>query len=332
MCTAITWDNGDFYFGRNMDICYNFAERVIITPSNYPITFKCHETITTHYPIIGMGSVIDNYPLYAEAMNNQGLGVAGLNFPRYAHYHSEISDDKANITPYEFILWILAKCKTVDEAIPLIQSMQFYALAFKEGLPLATLHFMLADKNKSVVVEPLKEGIKIYDNPVGAMTNNPTFDFHLTNLSNYLNISPVEATNTFCTQFPLQPLGHGSGGLGLPGDTTTVSRFIRIVFHKLNSNCEKSESCNVGHFMHLLSTVEVPKGCARDENGLSDYTTYSSCMNMSQSIYYYKTYTNHQLTAVKLNDESGNELLQFPLRKEENIYYETSYKEGFNDL
>ena len=321
MCTALTYKNGDSYFGRNMDIGYSFNEEVVITPRNYPITYKKNKTSTKHYAMIGIACVINNYPLYADAINEKGLGVAGLNFPCYAHYNEELIEDKYNITPYEIIPWILGECASVEEAKILLNNLNVYAEPFATGLELATLHWIISDKEKSIVLESTKDGIKIYDNPVGVMTNNPKFDFHLTNLSNYINCNAIDFQKKDVLGMEVMPLGHGTGGLGLPGDTSTTSRFVKAVFAKANSHCEKTEIANISQFFHILDTVAVPRGFATVKDGVYDYTTYTTCANQNTAVFYYKTYENSQISAVDMNKENLNfsELIRYKMVLEQQI-------------
>ena len=305
MCTAITLKNVESYFGRNMDIGYSFNEKVVVTPVGYNFKLKNGDEINTNYAIIGMACVIDDYPLYAEAANEKGLAIAGLNFPRYAKYSDEIIEGKNNITPFELIPFILSKCSNVSEARNELENISLLNIPFKENLPLATLHFMIADKDSSIVFEQTKDGAKIYENKVGVMTNNPTFDYHLTNLNNYLNCSNLDSDNKLTKDLDLKPLGHGIGGFGIPGDTSTVSRFVKTVFVKSNSSYCETNNDSISQFFHILDSVAVAKGNAVTKENIEDYTTYASCMNLNQNIYYYKTYYNNRIVAIKLNEENS---------------------------
>ena len=115
MCTAITFKTNDFYFGRNLDLERSYNERVVVTPRNFLLKMRCVEPLKTHYALIGMATVIENYPLYFEATNEKGLSMAGLNFPDNADYKA-YSDGLNNITPFELIPYILGKCKNIEEA------------------------------------------------------------------------------------------------------------------------------------------------------------------------------------------------------------------------
>lgn len=324
MCTAINWKNKDFYFGRNMDIEYSFGEQIAVVPRNYPITFKKMNTLSTHYAMIGMASVIDGYPLFAEAMNEEGLCIAGLNFPGYSFYSEDENNTKDNITPYEIILWILSKCKSVCEAEALINNMHIIAIPFSKNLPLATLHWIISDKNRSIVLESTKNGINIIDNPVGVMTNNPEFSFHLTNLSNFINCDVKQPINTLTSYIDLTPLGQGAGGLGLPGDSSTTSRFIRAVFAKSNSIAPEDEMSSISQFFHILDNVAMIRGNVITPSGKPDITAYTSCINVDKKIYYYKTYDNNQISAVKMDLENldSNTVKVFDLVKVQQIYYQ----------
>lgn len=323
MCTALTFNNGDSYFGRNMDIGYSFNEQIVIVPREYPLTYKKFKNQSSHFAIIGVACVINNYPLFADAINEKGLGVAGLNFPGYAKYNQEIVENVDNITPYEIIPWILATCETVDDARKLINNLNIVAIPFMKGLELATLHWIISDKTSSIVLEVTDNGVNIHENPVGVMTNNPTFEWHMTNLSNYLNCDPVDLKSKKILGFDANPLGHGTGGLGLPGDTSTTSRFVKTVFAKASSVCEMNENANVSQFFHILDTVAVTRGFAVDKRGVYDFTTYSVCANQNLGIYYYKTYENNQISAVNMYNVELNSknLYEFKMELEQQINF-----------
>lgn len=323
MCTALTFNNGDSYFGRNMDIGYSFNEEIVIMPRNFPINYKKVDTQNNHFAMIGVACVIDNYPLFADAINEKGLAIAGLNFPRYAKYNQNIDDKMDNITPYEIIPWILATCETVADAKKLISKMNVVAIEFMEGLELATLHWIISDKKCSIVLEIAENGMNVHENQVGVLTNNPTFDWHMTNLSNYLNCDPIDLKTKNTLGYEVKPLGHGTGGLGLPGDTSTTSRFVKAVFAKASAKCEANENSNVSQFFHMLDAVAVTRGFAIDANGNADYTTYSVCANQNSGTYYYKTYDNNQISAVKLHnvDLDSKDLFEFKMILEQQINF-----------
>lgn len=311
MCTAITYKTKDFYFGRNLDVERSYNERVVITPRNFEIKMRCVTALKTHYAIIGMATVINNFPLYFDATNEKGLSMAGLNFPDNADYkpfHEKLN----NITPFEFIPYILGKCKNIYEALEEVNKINLVNMDFSENLPLSPLHFIISDRAKSLTVESVKDGLKIYENPVGVLTNNPTFDYHLMNLNNYMTLNEGKCENKFSDELKFNNYSLGLGALGLPGDFSSPSRFIKATFVKYKSKLGSSEKESVNQFFHILNSVAMPKGCVLVRDGEYEYTRYSSCCNVDKGIYYYKTYDDFNIKKIDMNsfDFNTNELYE----------------------
>lgn len=323
MCTCINFKTQDNYFGRNLDLEYRFNEKVVITPKSYEFNLKNGITIKTKYSLIGMASVIDKYPLYAEATNEKGLSMAGLYFPKNAHFFTE-NKPKLNLTPYELIPYFLGLYETVAEVKKILPILNITNIPFRENLPIAELHWMISDGTECIVVEQLQNGLKVYDNPIGVMTNNPPFPYHLANINNYINLTPHYEENRFSDKINLQQYGQGMGAIGLPGDNSPASRFIRAAFNKLNSVCMKDEESSVTQFFHILDSVSMVGGATITKEGKPDITTYSCCINTSKGIFYYKTYTNNQITAIKMTDQEKNkkDLSIYDLIEKQQIKYE----------
>lgn len=186
--------------------------------------------------------------------------MAGLNFPGNAYYSDALENDKDNITPFEFIPWILGQCSDVNEVRNLVERINLINLSFSEQLPLAGLHWLIADREKSIVVEVTKSGVHIYDNPIGVLTNNPEFNYQMYNLNKYRNLSISTPQNTFSDSVDLKVDGTGFGGIGLPGDVSPKSRFVRVAFSKLNSSKGTTVEEDITQFFHILGTVEQIKG------------------------------------------------------------------------
>ena len=320
MCTAATYKTKDFYFGRTLDYEFSYGDEVTITPRNYPLCFRTKGEMKNHYAMIGMAHVTENYPLYYEAINEKGLGMAGLNFVGNADYKEKV-DGKDNVAQFEFIPWILSQCTTVDEAQSLIEKMNLISEPFNDKLPVAQLHWIIADKDRAITVESVKEGIKIYDNPVGVLTNNPPFDKQLFALNNYRHLSTKSTENTFALGLELEQYSRGMGAIGLPGDLSSQSRFIRVAFTKMNSISGDGEKESVSQFFHILNSVDQQRGCCELDDGKYEITIYTSCCNADKGIYYYTTYDNHQITAVDMHKENleGEELVRYHLIEEEQI-------------
>lgn len=314
MCTAITYRTKDHYFGRNLDLEYGYQETVTVTPRNYPFRFRKVSHLDSHYAMIGMATVIDGYPLYYEATNEKGLSMAGLNFPGIARYLPEKAGID-NVAPFEFIPWILGQCSNVEEAEQKLGTLQLTDIPFSEQFPPSPLHWIISDRDRSIVAEPMEDGLKIWDDPVGVLTNNPPFDFHLYHLSNFMNVSIDPASNRFSERFDVKPYSNGMGGIGLPGDFSSASRFVRAAFVKLNSISGEIEAESVSQFFHILSSVAMPRGCVRMRPDEYEITRYSCCCNTDRGIYYYTTYDNSQITGIDMHREDldGSAPVTFPL-------------------
>ena len=323
MCTAVTYKTKDFYFGRTLDYEFSYNEEITITPRNYEFKFRNKGSISNHYAIIGMAYIEENYPLYYDAINEKGLGMAGLNFVGNAYYN-EPEEGKDNIAQFEFIPWILSQCATVKEAKVLIEKINILNVSFNDQLPLAQLHWIIADAESSITVEAVEEGIKVYDNPVGVLTNNPTFDKQLFALNNYINLSNKSPRNIFATDLKLQQYSRGMGAIGLPGDLSSQSRFVRATFVKMNSVSTDEENESVSQFFHILNSVDQQRGCCQLDDGKYEITIYTSCCNATKGIYYYTTYNNHQITAVNMHKEdlNVNQLIRYPLISGEHINFQ----------
>lgn len=319
MCTAITYKTKDHYFGRTLDLEYTYEENVTITPRNYEFHFRTKQSIKSHYAIIGMATVAENYPLYYEATNECGLAMAGLNFPGNAQYFPVI-EGRDNIAPFEFIPWILSQCKNLAEARTLLEKINLCSIDFSDKLPLSPLHWILADREGATIVESVKGGLKIYENPIGVLTNNPSFEYHMTHLSDYMNLTPRTPENRFGAP-ALTTYSRGMGGIGLPGDLSSASRFVRAAFVKLNSVSGESENESISQFFHILGAVEQQRGCVRLPDESYEITAYASCINTDKGIYYYTTYENNCISAVDMHrcDLEGKELYRYPLIKEQQV-------------
>ncbi|MCI9642601.1 MAG: choloylglycine hydrolase family protein [Eubacterium sp.] len=320
MCTAATYKTKDFYFGRNLDYDFSYGDEVTITPRNFELKFREEKSIENHYAMIGMAHVAEDCPLYYDAVNEKGLGMAGLNFVDNAVYR-ESADDKDNITHFELITWILSQCATVREAKNLVERINILNTPFNDELPLAQLHWIISDRDASVTVESVEAGIRIYENPVGILTNNPPFDMQMFALNNYMNVSAKPPENKFSKVLNLKEYSRGMGALGLPGDLSSQSRFVRAAFVKMNSVSGDSEQESVSQLFHILHSVDQQRGCCDLGNGQYEITIYTSCCNADKGIYYYTAYNNHQITAVDIHKENlnGDKLIRYPLIKEEQI-------------
>lgn len=301
MCTSIFMKGNVPLFGRNMDLYYELDFSVVTTPRNYPLYFRMAGKLMRHHAMIGMAVVKDDYPLYCEAANEHGLYMAGLDFPENAYYSPEPDEKKTNISPFELIPFVLGQCKDLAEAVKLISDIHITAVPFADNMPLSPLHWHIADKNSSVVFETTEHGSRIYDNPVNVMTNNPPFDFHLTNLAHYLGLSNKNPENEL-EGLGIKPFSFGFGGIGLPGDFSSASRFVKAAFLLRNSVCGEDTESRLSQFFHILSALAMVRGSVKAKDGANDITVYSCCIDAQNGVYYYNTYGNSRITAVRMGD------------------------------
>lgn len=323
MCTAATYKTKNFYFGRTLDYEFSYGDEITVTPRNYAFDFRHTSACTSHHAIIGMAHIVGNYPLYYDAINEKGLGMAGLNFVGNAVYAKPVSG-KENIAQFEFIPYILGKCANINEAKSLLASINLTDTPFSEKLPTAQLHWIIADENGCITVESMADGLHIYDNPVGVLTNNPPFETQMFMLNNYMSLSPKQPQNTFANGLALNSYSRGMGALGLPGDLSSASRFARVAFTKMNSISADSENESVSQFFHILGSVDQQLGCCEVSEGKYEITIYTSCCNTTKGIYYYTTYNNHQISAVDMRKENldSTELMRYPLITEQQINFQ----------
>ena len=327
MCTALNIKTDTkCFFGRNMDLAYFFNQSPIIISKGYQYEDKVTgEMLKTNKSIIGMGTIIDNHPAMAEGMNEDGLACAGLNFARYAYFEPQATKGKINLAPYDFILWVLSYHSTTDEVEQKISEIQLVDVPINSKIPVPTLHWMISDKHgKSIVVEKTKQKITVHQNPVGVMTNDPTFDWHITNLNEYMNLNAHHPQPVTWGQKELKGLGIGIGTLGMPGDFASVSRFVRIAYVRSHMPKIKNDDEAISQCFHMLDYVAMVKGGVITEEGLEDLTLYSSCMDQEKGIYYYKNYENNRINAIDMHKEQLNngELKVFPYLTKQDINYQ----------
>lgn len=322
MCTAVTYKTKNFYFGRTLDYDFSYSECVTVMPRNFPCKFRYAEN-AGRYAVIGMAYILGGYPLFYDAANECGLCMAGLNFTGFAKYHKRQSG-KINLCQFEFVPYILRNCKNLKSAVEELKKINIIPEAFSAELPAAQLHWIIADKTGAVTVESVEGGLKVYENKAGVLTNNPPFSQQLLNLNNFLHLTNEQPQSGFCGKMQKNLYTLGLGALGLPGDLSSQSRFVRAAFTALNSISPQGENESVNQFFHILGAVEQARGCNKTEKGY-EITIYSSCISAERGIYYYTTYSNHCICAVDMNklDLGSKTLFTFPLKIQENIIYQT---------
>lgn len=317
MCTAISYKTKTHYFGRNLDMDCSFGESVVIMPRGFSFPYRHVSATENPFALIGTAIVRDGVPLFYDATNEKGLSMAGLNFVGNAVF-GELCDQKSNIAPFELIPYVLGCCKSVKQARQLLNNTNIAHIDFSKELPVAELHWMISDEKESLVLECTKDGMQLYENPIGVLTNNPPFPVQMFMLNNYMGLSNQPPVNTFCKMLNLEEYSCGLGAMGLPGDLSSSSRFVRAAFNKINSVYQNSEQKRVSQFFHILGSVSQLRGAVQLKGGKYEYTVYSSCCNTKKGIYYYTTYDNSAITAVDMHrfDLDSSELFEHPMNSE----------------
>lgn len=306
MCTAVTYQAAEFYMGRTLDYDCSFGEEVVITPRKF--------SLPGAYAVIGMAHAAEGFPLYYDAVNEKGLGMAGLNFVGNAQYRQQEAG-RCNIPQYALLLHVLRRCATLAQARAFLQTVNVTDEPFGK-YPAAELHWLLADRTGALVIEPMADGLRLYENTVGVLTNNPPFDRQLPALNRYMQLSAKPPENRFAPALPLRADSRGMGAVGLPGDWSSQSRFVRAAFARMNSVRGEGDVQCVSQMLHILGTVAQPAGCCELSPGVYEKTLYTACWNAGRGEYYYTTYDDPALHVVSLHHENldGCELVRYPLQ------------------
>lgn len=327
MCTALSFYLADHhYFGRNLDLELSYGQQVVITPHNYAWHFhEVDDVLNHHYALTGVATVMDNFPLYFDAANDRGLAMAGLNYPDNVYY-ADSQDGRDNVASFELIPWVLSQCATVVEAKKLLANVNVTSRSFSEQLPPSPLHWLVSDKQQSIVVESDRDGVHVYDNPVGVLTNNPRFPKQLFNLNNYRTLSADTLANTFAKDVDLEDYSRGLGTRNLPGGMDSESRFVRATFNKYNAHWNQNdETANVTELFHVMHSVEQQSGLDQvaSDPAKFEYTIYTVGYNLDDGTLYYTTYTNNQINVVNLQKTGldSDQLTTYPFADQQAFHH-----------
>ncbi len=291
MCTAIRMKTQHTYCGRNLDLSYSYDEEVVILPRRFELSFRAVPSLATHFAMVGTAFVPDETPLYYDAVNERGLMMIALNFPKEARYTAPTGQEE--IAPFEVIPFVLSQCDSVKDATALLATVRIAAVDYSAPYPTTPLHWFLADEHEAAAVEPTEEGLVITANPMNVLTNSPSFDEQAAHL-----------------------VAFEKEELPLPGDWSSTSRFVRAAVVTAQSVCEKDAASSVSQMFHLLSAVAVPRGAKRDESGRCVETVYSACCDISTGEYYYQTYDGGRYAVSLFCKGMGSEtLLRYPFIK-----------------
>ncbi|MBQ7363002.1 MAG: choloylglycine hydrolase family protein [Clostridia bacterium] len=314
MCTAVYYDRGNL-FGRTLDLECSLGECIAAVPRAYPFRFRRLPELSLHYAFIGTAHAVDGNPLFYDGMNEHGVAVAALNFPGYAKYGAAQSG-KINLCSFELIPYVLASARTLDDARELLRDANLTDDAYSDTLPATPLHFLISTKDGSLTVEQGEGGFRLLENPLGVLSNAPELSYHITRLSDYYALDSARGEQRLATDVPLSVYSRGMGAIGLPGDFSSSSRFVRAVYAKNNTSPTVSgdEMAALSAFFHIMDTVGVPNGCVVTDAGESVRTVYTSAMDLSRLVYYFRGYDSGRIFSVKLQcGRAGDKLELFDI-------------------
>ena len=313
-CTGIqvTAEDGSVVNGRTVEFGALIDTSVAVVPRGYE--FKGLTTLGDgkkwKSKYASMGMVILDYDVIVDGINEKGLSCASFYFPGYAEYSVTTKENQSiSMSSSDIIQWILSMFENVDEVRKAIENNEVaISPILTPGFPpqVQPFHFVVYDNTgKSIVFEPIDGKFKIYDNPTGVITNSPTYDWHMTNLSNYVNLSANSAKDIKLTKTTIKALGQGSGMLGLPGDFTPPSRFVRAAAFTASAIPKKTAEKAVMQVFHILNSFDIPVGAARTViDGVihSDYTMLTTARDSKNMRYYYKTYDDQNIKVLDMKD------------------------------
>ena len=310
MCTAIFDNRCGAFFGRTLDLEYSLGEEIVVCHREYPIALRHHSGAERRYSVMGVATVRDGFPLFYDDVNEAGVAAAALNFPVSAKY-ADFKEKKLNLASFELIPYVLGTCGSLVEVRELFENVNITSDGFSTALPPSPLHWIFADKGGAVTVESTAEGLKVYDNPVGVLTNEPKFDFQLIRLADYSNLDALPPKNSLSRDFQPTRYSRGLGGVGLPGDFSSPSRFVRAVFVKDHISSDGAEP--IERFFHTMRSVFVPRGCVITDDGREVETVYTSCIDLETLTYHFTTYARSEIRSIPLQNVGGKRLFRFPL-------------------
>lgn len=309
-CTSLvvkTADDGLVY-GRTMEFGFDLKSEVRVIPRAQKNTgtgadSKPGKTWTAKYAMVGMNALDQDF--VADGLNEKGLVGGILYFPGYAQYTKPADADPAkSVAPWEFLTWALGTCANVQEIKDALDGVEVIGLKYPGPDFMPPFHYTFHDASgQSIVIEPTGGKLKVFDNPFGVMTNSPTFDWHLTNLGNYVTLSPDNVEPLKVNGQTVPSFGQGSGWLGIPGDPTPPSRFIRALAFSMTSDTQPSGMESVRLVEHIMNNFDIPYGTINPGKGEApDYTQWTTVVDLKSKVYYIKTYENQTLQSVALSD------------------------------
>jgi choloylglycine hydrolase len=309
-CTGIRLvaKDGGVIAARTLEFGFDLHSDVMVIPAGTVLTGTLPDggkgvSYKTKYGFLGANA--EGLTAIVDGINEAGLYVGLFYFPGYASYPDATNDNTTRaMAPHEYANWLLGNFANVEEVKANFNKVVLVPVVVASiGQP-APVHVVVHDRSgKSVVIEPLDKSLKIYDNPLGVMTNSPTFDWHMTNLRNYVNLTASNVPPIDLGGITLAQFGQGSGLRGLPGDFTPPSRFVRAVAFSQSAIPSATAAQAVLQAFHILNNFDIPYGAVRevhDGQMHAESTTWTSASDLKNLRWYFKTYGDQSIHGVDL--------------------------------
>lgn len=333
-CTGLMLkaQDGSIVHGRTVEFVIKVDASMALIPRGYKFTSQtpienAGLKYTTKYAAIGSFS-FDNVKIL-DGLNEKGLSVGVFYFPVFAKYAPITSKNKHKaLSPVDFPNWILTQFATVGEVRKAIENNKVVIVptVMKNWGPQPPpFHYIVYDKTgNSIIIEPIDGKLVIYDNPLGVITNAPTFDWHMINLRNYLALNPKSTQKISVNKLDLKEIGQGNGMLGLPGDFSSPSRFIRAAVFSATAVPPQTSKDGINQIFHILNAFDIPIGVAREERDgltLTDYTMFTTAIDPQNLRYYYKSYDDQTIRSIDLKklDLTGTQIKTFKVGGKQEI-------------
>lgn len=331
-CTGLSLKakDGAYVNGRTVEFATPLKLTGLVIPKNKPFNGTLPDgemglQYKAIYAAVGMNAF--GQPAILDGMNEKGLAAGAFYFPGYADYTKLTDENKSKaVAPTEFVNWLLTQFATVEEVKNAIDSVVIVPTSQKNWGGVPPFHYIVYDQSgKSIVIEPLKGKLIVYDNPIGVITNSPTFDWHITNLSNYINLSPFNIPSKTIDSYKLSEFGQGNGLRGMPGDFTPPSRFVRATIFATTAITKDTAEETVFDAFHILNQFDIPVGAVRGEaNGKQsdDRTIVTTVKDGKNLKFYFKTYEDQSIKVIDLKafkDNTDMKLMVIPMEESQSV-------------
>jgi choloylglycine hydrolase len=261
--------------------------------------------ISNCYSFIGIGQALDGITGFFDGVNEEGFAAAALYFAGYAQYNKQFTHlSNQQIASFDFLHYILGRCASIQDLRMVLSNISIVGMPDPVTQTIAPLHWIAVDRTgKCVVVEQTRSGLKLFDNPIGVMANSPDLPWHMTNLRNYMEVSPNQNEEVSWGNIRLGPFGQAGGTTSLPGGYTSPERFVRTSYLKTHVPTPKNANEAIISCFHIMESVSIPRGAVISARNTYDYTKYTAFIDTNKCEYYFKTYDNMQIVKAELFDK-----------------------------